>query len=57
MKGMSADVNFRGLDQWSALHFSASAGHEEIVKELVKQQGIEIEAVSTILRTPLHIAA
>lgn len=54
---MVADVNFRGLDQWTALHSAADNGHLHIVEELVKQPGVEIDAESKIKRTPLHLAS
>ena len=57
MQGMVADVNGKGLDQWTALHFASNEGHTIIIKELLKQPGIDLESMSTIQRTPLHIAA
>ena len=56
MQGLVADINFRGLDQWSALHFASNNGHLEIIKEIVKDQSVEIDALSQIMRTPLHCA-
>lgn len=53
---MVADVNAKGLDNWHALHFAVNGGHEDIVRELVSIPGIEIEAISSTKRTPLHIA-
>jgi len=52
-----ADVNATGIDQWTALHFSINSEHNAIVIELLKQNQIDLEPVSTTLRTPLHIAA
>ena len=52
-----ADINNKGLDQWTALHFAANEGRLEVVKELIKVTDIEIDGVSSILRTPLHLAA
>lgn len=57
MLGMVADINARGLDNWSALHFAAHGGHKEIIKELFNQPGMEVEPLSNSKRTPLHIAA
>ena len=36
MKDMVADINAKGLDQWTALHFAADQGHLEIVLEVIK---------------------
>lgn len=55
MKDMVADINAKGLDQWTALHFSANSGHVEITKELLKHK-IDLDSFSTIERTPLHMA-
>jgi ankyrin repeat protein len=52
-----ADVNTKGLDQWTALHFAANEGRLEIVKELVKHPDVELDTSSSILRTPLHLAS
>lgn len=57
MLGQQADVNTKGLDQWTALHLAAKSGHVEILKELLAQEGIEIEACSSMKRTPVHVAA
>lgn len=57
MAGMVADINSKGLDNWNALHFAANGGHEEIVRELLQNKSIDIEAKSNTKRTPLHIAA
>ena len=51
---LSADLNARGLDQWTALHFSSNEGKLDIVNFLLAQPEIDIEATSTIGRTPLH---
>lgn len=55
MKDMVADINAKGLDQWTALHFCANSGHVEITKELL-QHKVDLDAFSTIERTPLHMA-
>lgn len=52
-----ADVNTRGLDQWTALHFAANEGHLEVARELLRHAEVEREAGSTIQRTPLHLAS
>lgn len=51
-----ADLNTKGLDQWTALHFAASEGRVEVVKELISRPEIEKEPQSSINRTPLHLA-
>jgi ankyrin repeat protein len=57
MQDMVADINAKGLDQWTALHFAADQGHLAVIQEVVKHSGIEIDALSTTHRTPLHLAA
>jgi ankyrin repeat protein len=52
-----ADVNHRGLDQWTALHFAANEGSYEVVLELLRHPDIEREPLSSINRSPLHLAA
>lgn len=52
-----ADINYKGLDQWTALHFAANEGKLEVVHELLKRKKLDKEAMSTIMRTPLHCAA
>ena len=54
---MIADINFKGLDNWTPLHFAADEGKVEVVKELLKSNEIDIDSKSTIGRTPLHLAA
>ncbi len=54
---MIADLNHRGLDNWTPLHFAANEGHIEVVKELLSHPDIEREPISSINRTPLHLAA
>jgi len=55
---LTADLNHRGLDNWTALHFAANEGHTEVVKELLSHKAdIEREPISSINRTPLHLAA
>jgi len=57
MMGMVADINARGLYNWTALHFASNRGHVVVVEELLKQPGIELEGLSTGRRTPLHEAS
>ena len=56
MQDLVADVNFKGLDQWTPLHFAANGCKLEVVKELLANPDIEKEPKSSILRTPLHLA-
>mmetsp|Transcript_40653 Transcript_40653/g.61979 ORF Transcript_40653/g.61979 Transcript_40653/m.61979 type:complete len:151 (+) Transcript_40653:673-1125(+) len=56
MHDMVADINFKGLDQWTALHSASNHGHLNIVQELLKQPSIVIDSESTIKRTALHLA-
>ncbi|KAL4470787.1 hypothetical protein ABPG73_000047 [Tetrahymena malaccensis] len=48
-------VNFKSIDNWTALHFAASMGHHEVVKFLL-QQGADPFSQSSMQRTPLHSA-
>jgi len=57
MVGKAADVNFKGLHDWTALHYGAENERVEIVIELLKQPNIEVDPDSTIKRTPLHLAS
>ena len=57
LQDLAADVNHRGLDNWTALHFAASEGRLDVVKELFLQPDCERDALSSINRTPLHLAA
>lgn len=52
-----ADINTRGLDQWTPLHFAANENKLDIVQFLLSHPEIEIDATSTIGRTPLHLAS
>ena len=56
MHSFAADVNAKGLDQWTALHFAANEGHYDVVCFLLSRPSIDKESTSTILRTPLHLA-
>ncbi len=57
MLDLVADVNVKGLDQWTALHFASNEGRLDVVKELLAHPEIEKEPRSSIQRTPLHLAA
>lgn len=50
-----AQINFKGLDNWTALHYACSENHCDIVQYLIDNKA-NIEAKSQIDRTPLHIA-
>lgn len=56
MGSLVADVNAKGLDQWTALHFAANEGCYEVVRTLLAEPDIDKEATSSIMRTPLHLA-
>ena len=47
----------RGKDERTALHFAASAGHEEVVELLANERNSLIEARDTFGNTPLHDAS
>jgi len=55
-KGLSAEVNCTGLDNWTPLHFAANEGHLEIIKLLLTQKDVRPNSVSKANRTPLHLA-
>jgi ankyrin repeat protein len=57
MLDLVADINVKGLDFWTALHFAANEGRDDVVKELLTHKELEKEPKSSILRTPLHLAA
>lgn len=57
MKDLIADINSKGIDQWTALHFAANEGQFEIVKELLSYSDLDKDLASSILRTPLHMAS
>ena len=51
-----ADVNTKGLDDYTALHTAASEGHAEVVDYLLNRGGAFVDPLTVSLRTPLHIA-
>jgi len=55
MQSYPAEINSKALDDWTALHMSANAGHYDIV-ELLLNFGANIEAKTSMSRTPLHIS-
>ena len=57
MLGKGADVNFKGLHDWTALHYAAENERVEIATLLLNQPGIEVEPITSIKKTPLHLAA
>ncbi len=53
---LAADVNARGLEDFTALHYAANEEHAEIVRFLITQ-GANVNAATVSLQTPLHLAA
>jgi ankyrin repeat protein len=45
---LMADINVKGLDSWSALHFAANENRLDVVKELLKHPDIQKETGSSI---------
>ena len=54
-KDLVADINAKGLDEFTPLHFAVSEGHGETVK-LLLEMGAKIDSTSSSGRTPLHVA-
>eukprot|EP00826_Nyctotherus_ovalis_P037525 TRINITY_DN3426_c0_g2_i13.p1 TRINITY_DN3426_c0_g2~~TRINITY_DN3426_c0_g2_i13.p1 ORF type:complete len:399 (-),score=73.47 TRINITY_DN3426_c0_g2_i13:937-2133(-) len=54
-KDLAADVDTRGLNDFTPLHFAAIEGHIEIARILL-EAGATVDALSTSLSTPLHLA-
>lgn len=52
-----AEVNCQGLYDWTPLHISASKGFLPLVLELLQHPEIEVEALTSMKRTPLHLAS
>jgi len=50
-----ADINTRGLDDFTPLHIAVSEVHIDCV-EVLLMKGADVNAISTSKRTPLHIA-
>ena len=50
-----ADINTRGLDDFTPLHVAVSEVHTDIV-DILLSRGAMVDPMSTSLRTPLHIA-
>jgi len=50
------DINTKGADTWTALHYAANEGHGDILEALV-EKCIDIEARTHQQRTVLHLAA
>ena len=42
-----ADVNTKGSDQWTALHYAANEGHGDIIEALIEKM-IDLEAVTSL---------
>jgi ankyrin repeat protein len=57
MKDMVAEINTKGLDNWTALHYAANQGNTQILDELLNQPSIDKSALSALNRTPLHLSA
>ena len=56
MKDLKADINTKGLDNWTALHYGAEGGFVEIIQELISQKA-DVTLKSSLKRTALHNAA
>ena len=50
-----ADINAKGADDWTALHYAANEGHGDICEKLI-ERSIDVEAVTNRRRTALHLA-
>ena len=50
-----ADINTKGADLWTALHYAANEGHGDILEALI-ERGIDVAAVTNRQRTALHLA-
>ena len=55
-KELTADVNAKGLDDWTALHIAVNENYDQVLLVLL-ENGANIEANTSIGRTPLHLAA
>ena len=53
-----AQTNAKGLNDWTALHIAASEGFKDACEVLLFQgEGTDIDARTSMQRTPLHLAA
>lgn len=53
----SADINYLGQNNWTALHAASYEGHLEVCKLLLSHKGsLKIDAYSSTNSTPLHLA-
>ena len=50
-----ADINTKGADMWTALHYAANEGHGDILEKLI-EMNISVEAVTNRMRTALHLS-
>lgn len=50
-----AEINSKGLDDWTALHMAANSGQLDVVEFLLDSDA-NIEAKTSMSRTPLHIS-
>ena len=49
------DINAKGLDGWTALHFASNEGNHEVVSTLLRHK-VNLEAITNMGRRALHIA-
>jgi len=56
LKVEGINVNAKGKDGWTPLHFAAQNGHKEIVDALLAKEA-DVNAKGKDGRTPLHLAA
>jgi len=56
-KDLVADLNCKGPDSWHALHYAANEGRLEIVEYLLSKPKIDASPLTSMKRTPLHLAA
>ncbi len=54
--GVPLEINSKGLDDWSALHFAAFGNQPEIMLYLMSNK-IDVFAVTKSRRNAAHIAA
>lgn len=51
----AADINSHSKEDWTTLHLAASEGHYGVA-QIVLENNAEVDARSSNMRTPLHIA-